>query len=384
MSKKYFYKLVILVFTVLFTFNAAFAGTKGAGAACSINPPGDCISGYVCKPTVAQPENNGICTAISSSNNTSINTGLPNFSDIGGLLTNFNKNIVQNLITLLSGAALVVFLWGLVRFIYDRARGDEKDLQKDKEGMLWGLGALFVLVSVWGIIKMVQDIFGISGDNSVYLPKICINGNCTNSSSSGSSNGLNGSGGSFDKTALDKLGEVGGTVDGSYTNDEVLSWSTPIKSGDNNTQVAQLQTILNKYSSANLTVDGKFGSATYSAVKAFQSANKLIPDGIVGPSTKAVILYRYMKVTPISNASFLSWPDLSLGSQGTSVTELQQFLKNSGCYNADANSTPDGKFGSDTKDAVDNYQKVNSLLEDSIVGPSTKSVIVSMDTSLCR
>lgn len=344
MSTKYFYKftkVLFLFFSLFFIFNVAFATTTAT------------ISG-----------------------------DLPNFSDIGGLIINFNKNIVQNLITLLSGVALVVFLWGLVRFIYDRSRGNDQNLKKDKEGMLWGLGALFVLVSVWGIIKMAQSILGISGNNDINVPRICIDGKCNTASGSGSSNGLTGSAGFNDKSTLDKL--ITDSIDGTYTIDSVISWQLPIKTGDENKQVAQLQTILNKYSGSNLVVDGKFGSATYAAVKAFQSKNKLIPDGILGPSTKAVILYKYLKTQPPTNVSFINWPDLSIGSQGTAVIELQNFLKASGCYAQGANSTPDGKFGSDTKNAVDNYQKANSLLEDSVVGPSTKSVMVSMETSLCK
>ncbi len=69
-------------------------------------------------------------------------------------------------------------MWGLVRFIYDRARGNDKELARDKKGMMWGLGALFVFVTVWGIIEMAQGILGIKGDNSINLPRICTNGSC--------------------------------------------------------------------------------------------------------------------------------------------------------------------------------------------------------------
>lgn len=34
----------------------------------------------------------------------------PDFADIGSIITNFNKNIVKNLVTLLGGLALVAFL----------------------------------------------------------------------------------------------------------------------------------------------------------------------------------------------------------------------------------------------------------------------------------
>ena len=136
----------------------------------------------------------------------------PDFADVGGIILNFNKNIVDNLVILFSGAALAAFLFGLVKFIYDRARGDEKSLARDKKGMTWGLGALFILVSVWGIIKLVQGILGMQGNNDINLPRICVNGSCDTTKSDKPSQG---GGGVFDEKKPDPsiLGrDVGGDV----------------------------------------------------------------------------------------------------------------------------------------------------------------------------
>ena len=54
--------------------------------------------------------------------------------------------------------------------------------------------------------------------------------------------------------------------------------------GDTGPAVQTLQTRLNVWG-ATLTVDGNFGPATLVAVKAFQAAQKLTVDGIVGPQT---------------------------------------------------------------------------------------------------
>lgn len=48
--------------------------------------------------------------------------------------------------------------------------------------------------------------------------------------------------------------------------------------------VERLQTLLNKHG-ANLVVDAHFGDRTLATVKAFQKANKLFVDGVVGPYT---------------------------------------------------------------------------------------------------
>lgn len=74
---------------------------------------------------------------------------------------------------MLSAVALVV-LAGLVKFIFDRAKGNTENLAKNKKNILWGMVALFILVSLWGIIKMFQVIIGIPNDNTIPIPKICV------------------------------------------------------------------------------------------------------------------------------------------------------------------------------------------------------------------
>jgi len=66
------------------------------------------------------------------------------------------------------------------------------------------------------------------------------------------------------------------------------SCPTDISQGEDDGCVTDLQELLNKHG-ANLTVDGDFGSATFTAVENYQSANGLSVDGIVGPATKAAL-----------------------------------------------------------------------------------------------
>jgi peptidoglycan hydrolase-like protein with peptidoglycan-binding domain len=55
--------------------------------------------------------------------------------------------------------------------------------------------------------------------------------------------------------------------------------------GDRGPEVRELQQRLNG-AGASLRIDGDFGPATEAAVKAFQQANGLTVDGIVGPATR--------------------------------------------------------------------------------------------------
>ena len=83
-------------------------------------------------------------------------------TDFIGLVKIF-IDLIRNILPVIAGLAVLVFIWGLVKFIF-RVSGDEKAVTDGKNLMKWGLVALFVMVSVWGIISFFyQDIgFGSS------------------------------------------------------------------------------------------------------------------------------------------------------------------------------------------------------------------------------
>jgi hypothetical protein len=85
------------------------------------------------------------------------------FSTIGGLIRSFNANIVQGLGTLALSAAVVVFFFGIVEYIWGVRSGDAGKTKTGNTFMVWGLVGLFVMFSVWGIIYFAQSIFGIQG-----------------------------------------------------------------------------------------------------------------------------------------------------------------------------------------------------------------------------
>lgn len=65
--------------------------------------------------------------------------------------------IVNSIIILLSGLAVLYFVWGMVTFI--SKSGDEKERTEGKQKMIWGLIALFVIVAMWGIVAVLRDTF---------------------------------------------------------------------------------------------------------------------------------------------------------------------------------------------------------------------------------
>ena len=130
--------------------------------------------------------------------------------------------------------------------------------------------------------------------------------------------------------------------------------------------VKTLQDKLNTlgYNSGN--VDGIFGAKTYAAVTAFQKANSLGVDGIVGKLTWGK-LYGVSPAMPVETTTVVGRPMVSYGSRGDAVRKLQELLNALG-YDC---GSVDGIFGSKTKAAVLAFQKANGLGVDGIVGPLT-------------
>ena len=135
--------------------------------------------------------------------------------------------------------------------------------------------------------------------------------------------------------------------------------------------VKTLQDKLNTlgYNSGN--VDGIFGAKTYAAVTAFQKANGLGVDGIVGKLTWGK-LYGISPAMPVETTTVVGRPMVSYGSRGDAVRKLQELLNALG-YDC---GSVDGIFGSKTKAAVLAFQKANGLGVDGIVGPLTWGKLV--------
>ncbi len=63
--------------------------------------------------------------------------------------------IAADLIILTASIALLLFFWGIAKFI--RAAGDEKAIAEGRRFMFWSVIALFVMASLVGIISFLQD-----------------------------------------------------------------------------------------------------------------------------------------------------------------------------------------------------------------------------------
>jgi hypothetical protein len=68
------------------------------------------------------------------------------------------NRLMQSIVFLIFGLAVMFFLWGILKYIFNGS--DEKQREESKKFMLWGIVGLTVMVSVWGLVSILANIFG--------------------------------------------------------------------------------------------------------------------------------------------------------------------------------------------------------------------------------
>ena len=150
-----------------------------------------------------------------------------------------------------------------------------------------------------------------------------------------------------------------------------------LRMGSRGRSVALVQRALNRISQnfpaiPKLQVDGIFGRETENAVKAFQEAFSLDPDGVVGRITWYAVERIYGGVLRLSElqSEGLRYEDLSLelseplrqGDRGEKVSQLQYMLAVAAQFVSEIPSIAvDGVFGPNTREAVRSFQRYEGL-----------------------
>lgn len=65
--------------------------------------------------------------------------------------------VLGRVIGLVSAVALLGFVTGIVKFIFHS--GDEDKRKEGKKMMLWSVFAIFIMVSLWGAVALLQSTF---------------------------------------------------------------------------------------------------------------------------------------------------------------------------------------------------------------------------------
>lgn len=87
------------------------------------------------------------------------------FDDITSIIDWVTCTLVKSVIPLLITLAVVGFIWGIVKYFLNP--DNEEKRKQGKTFMVWGLIALFVMVSMWGIIGIFKSTFSLEESNQI-------------------------------------------------------------------------------------------------------------------------------------------------------------------------------------------------------------------------
>ncbi|MEA5417775.1 peptidoglycan-binding protein [Spirulina sp. CCNP1310] len=149
--------------------------------------------------------------------------------------------------------------------------------------------------------------------------------------------------------------------------ERLIKLQTPYLRGED---IRQVQIALNR-AGFSIEPDGVFGPGTAELVKQWQTQKGLTPDGIIGAATRSALgvdgedLDATTATTPPIDPTALKLTNPPL--KGNEVRALQAALREQGIR-----VSTDGVFGSDTEQAVKEYQRSKGMAADGVVGPATR------------
>ncbi len=98
-------------------------------------------------------------------NSLGINTAYADTTPVQAFVGRVNQYITNPLIILMFAAALAYFLYGVVMFIVNSDDAGEREVGKSH--ILWGLVGMFIMFSVFVILRLIENTFGIDHNPSI-------------------------------------------------------------------------------------------------------------------------------------------------------------------------------------------------------------------------
>ena len=74
-----------------------------------------------------------------------------------------SSSLLRGLVILLISLAVVWFIWNVIRYAMSEDL-EKKDTAKSQ--MIWGIIAIAVMVSIWGLVTILQGIFNVGGETA--------------------------------------------------------------------------------------------------------------------------------------------------------------------------------------------------------------------------
>ena len=87
---------------------------------------------------------------------------------ISKIILNIEK-FINLLVPVIFAIAFIVFIWGIFTYFIAGGANDEQR-QKGRQLAFWGIVGFAIMVSVWGLINLVTNSLGLSGQARPCLP----------------------------------------------------------------------------------------------------------------------------------------------------------------------------------------------------------------------
>ncbi len=91
------------------------------------------------------------------------------FGEINTFVGRITTFINNTLVPLVFGVALLVFIWGMFRFFILGGHTDDGK-QQGKDLMIYAVVGFVLMVSIWGIVNLIANGLGFSGEQIQNIP----------------------------------------------------------------------------------------------------------------------------------------------------------------------------------------------------------------------
>ncbi|MES2930323.1 MAG: hypothetical protein V4665_00875 [Patescibacteria group bacterium] len=81
------------------------------------------------------------------------------FKTLGQIFNWATCFLIKSIVPLLFALATVGFIWGMIQYFLNP--DNEEKRKQGKSFMIWGIVALFVMISMWGVVGVLSNTFGV-------------------------------------------------------------------------------------------------------------------------------------------------------------------------------------------------------------------------------
>ncbi len=98
-------------------------------------------------------------------------SGAGNLQTVTNFLNNIRNFMNGTLVPLIFALAFLVFLWGMFK-TFILGGGDEEGQKKGKQLMMYAIAGFVIMVSLWGIVNLVANGFGLKSKTIDGIPDL--------------------------------------------------------------------------------------------------------------------------------------------------------------------------------------------------------------------